>query len=122
MIRSRDALPSIFLSQSIRLGEIIVVHHTGCGAPPDRVGGVHRQLQGSFPGDEIVANMVDEDDPLDSSIALVRQTVLADVKFLRESRHIKEGTIVTGCLYNVKTQKVCCLNSGRFRSDNRGAA
>lgn len=118
MIRSRDALPSIILSQTIIPdGEIIVVHHTGCGAPPDKVGEVRRDLQPPCARDEIVANMVDEDDPSDSVMYLVRQTVLADVKFLRESPHIRKGTTVTGCLYNVKTKKVCRFNSGRFVPD-----
>lgn len=104
LIRRRDALRSIIISQRL-LGtrEIAVFHHTGCG-----------MLTFSTPQ---LQKIVKDSDPSNTSLAVVddiqflefsnlEQSVRDDVQFLKESPLVLPETVISGWVYEVETGKV----------------
>ncbi|KAJ5316655.1 hypothetical protein N7508_001163 [Penicillium antarcticum] len=99
--RASDALRSIIISQQL-LGtrEIVIVHHTDCGMltfPDDAIRGKIREELGQN-GDHIALLPFGD----------LRQSVLDDVKLLRDSPLVLVVPI-TGYLYEVETGRIAMI-------------
>lgn len=101
---ARDALRSLVISnQLLATKEILVIKHTGCGMETfDDAGGrevVRKQL-----GEEAAEEVKGWDWKALKGKG-VEQGVKEDVEFLRGSKVIGEGVVVSGWIYEVETGK-----------------
>ena len=96
---ARDALRSLVISQQL-LGtrEIVVIHHTGCGMLTFTNEQLHRKVREDLGAD---ASSIDFQPFPD-----LEQSVVDDVRFLRESPLLLEGVPVRGFVYDVHTGRL----------------
>ncbi|KAK7064596.1 carbonic anhydrase [Favolaschia claudopus] len=102
---AKDALRSLVISQRL-LGtrEIAVYHHTGCGMVTFKGPELKNLVKSTKPDDATCAAQVDAIDFLEFSD--LEESVKEDVKFLKESPLILEGTRITGWVHDIETGKV----------------
>jgi carbonic anhydrase len=96
---ARDALRSLVISQQL-LGtrEIVVIHHTECGMLTFTNDQLQRKVRTDLGAD---ASAIDF-----QPFADVEQSVVDDVRFLRESSLLIEGVPVRGFVYDVHTGRI----------------
>ena len=96
---ARDALRSLVISQQL-LGtrEIVVIHHTECGMLTFTNEQLHVKVRNELGAD---ASAIDFQPFPD-----LEQSVVDDVRFLRESPLLIEGVTVRGFVYDVHTGRL----------------
>ncbi|PPQ74021.1 hypothetical protein CVT26_006960 [Gymnopilus dilepis] len=106
---TREALRSIVISQRL-LGvrEVAVVHHTDCGQFTFTNESITEQVKSEAKGNSTITKAVDDLQFL-NYYSNVDESVTGDVKFLKESPLLVEGTLITGWVYDVYTGKVMSL-------------
>ena len=106
---SKEALRSIVISQRL-LGttEIAVFHHTNCGMLTFTNDDIRHKVKTEEPGNAAVAEAIDKIDFL--PFPNLEESVKDDVEFLKGSKLIKEGTHLSGWIYDVTTGKVCIVS------------
>ncbi|KAF8973688.1 carbonic anhydrase [Flammula alnicola] len=102
---AKEALRSIVISQRL-LGtrEVAVFHHTDCGMLTFTNETIREKVKSEEAGNAAVAELVDEIDFL--PFPEVEESVKNDLKFLKDSPLLLEGTTFSGWVYDVKTGKV----------------
>ncbi|CAA7264004.1 unnamed protein product [Cyclocybe aegerita] len=103
---AKEALRNIIISQR-QLGtrEIAVFHHTDCGMLTFTNEQLHDKVKAEAPGNAAVAAAVDAIDFLPFSY--VEESGKEEVKFLKESPLVLEGTVLTGWVHDLTTGKRC---------------
>ncbi|KAK9477621.1 carbonic anhydrase [Lipomyces japonicus] len=98
--RAKDAIRSIVISQQL-LGteEVLVIHHTDCGMLTFTDPQLHQILQDRFDGNDLEG--VDF-----LPFPNLEDSVREDVKFIRESKVVKDSIAVSGWVYEVETGKI----------------
>jgi carbonic anhydrase len=106
----KDALRSLIISHRL-LGtrEIAVYHHIGCGMVTLPGPESKRLVKWANPGDEAFAAQVDAIDF--PEFGNLEESVKDDVKFLKESPLIVEGTRITGWIHHLETGEVLKIRS-----------
>ncbi|KAF7367287.1 Carbonic anhydrase [Mycena sanguinolenta] len=102
---AKDALRSLIISQRL-LGtrEIAIYHHTGCGMVTFEGSELKRLVKWANPDNESCAAQVDAMDFLEFTD--LEQSVIDDVRFLRESPLLVAGTRITGWIHHLETGEV----------------
>ena len=102
---SKEALRSVVISQRL-LGtkEIVIFHHTDCGMLTFTNEHLREKVKSESPGNQTVAATVDSIDFL--TFPHLEQSVEDDVKYLKDSQLLVEGSTVTGWVYDVHSGKV----------------
>jgi len=102
---SKEALRSVVISQRL-LGtkEIVIFHHTDCGMLTFTNEYLREKVKSESPGNPTVAATVDSIDFL--TFPHLEQSVEDDVKYLKDSQLLVEGSTVTGWVYDVHSGKV----------------
>lgn len=96
---AREALRSLVISQQL-LGtrEIVVIHHTGCGMLTFTNEQLRTKVKNELGADASVIDFQPFPD--------LEQSVVDDVRFLRESPLLIEGVTVRGFVYDVHTGRL----------------
>jgi len=84
--------------------EIVVFHHTDCGMLTFTNEHLREKVKSESPGNPTVAAAVDGIDFL--TFPHLEQSVEDDVKYLKDSQLLVEGSTVTGWVYDVHSGKV----------------
>jgi carbonic anhydrase len=110
---SKEALRSIVISQRL-LGttEIAVFHHTDCGMLTFTNDDIRHKVKTEEPGNVVVAEAVDKIDFL--TFPHLEESVKDDVDFLKASKLLKNGTHLSGWIYDVTNGKVCFLEISKI--------
>ncbi|KAF8909657.1 carbonic anhydrase [Gymnopilus junonius] len=103
---AREALRSIIISQRL-LGtrEVAIIHHTDCGMFTFTNESLRTKVKSEAPGNTAVAHAVNDINFL-AAYANLDESVEGDVKFLKESSLLAEGTVITGWVHDTATGKV----------------
>ena len=96
---AKEALRSLVISQQL-LGtrEIVVIHHTGCGMLTFTNEQLHSKVRTELGADASAIDFLPFPD--------LEQSVVDDVRFLRESPLLIEGVSVRGFVYDVHTGRI----------------
>jgi len=102
---AKEALRSIVISQRL-LGttEIAVFHHTDCGMLTFTNDDIRHKVKTEEPGNVVVAEAVDKIDFL--PFPNLKESVKDDIQFLKGSQLLKQGTHLSGWIYDVTTGKI----------------
>ena len=106
IISSKEALRSILISQRL-LGttEVAVFHHTDCGMLTFTNDVIRHKIKAEEQGNVVVAEAVDKIDFL--TLSNLEESVKDDIQFLKGSQLLKQGTHLSGWIYDVTSGKVC---------------
>jgi carbonic anhydrase len=96
---AKEALRSLVISQQL-LGtrEIVVIHHTGCGMLTFTNEQLRTKVRSELGADASAIDFLPFSD--------LEQSVVDDVRFLRESPLLLEGVPVRGFVYDVRTGRI----------------
>ncbi|KAF8805588.1 carbonic anhydrase [Phlegmacium glaucopus] len=102
---AKEALRSIVISQRL-LGttEVAVFHHTNCGMLTFTNDDIRQKVKAEEPGNIAVAEAIDKIDFL--TFPNLKESVQDDIHYLKESKLLKEGTHLSGWIYDVTTGKI----------------
>lgn len=85
--------------------EVAVFHHTDCGMLTFTNDDIRQKVKAEETGNAVVSEAIDKIDFL--TFPNLKESVQDDIHYLKGTKLLKEGTHLSGWIYDVTTGKVC---------------